>query len=322
MLVALLATLPFFGKLRRAPRAAPAASPILATSAEPIEPGKERAPGAQAEEGAPPPARPRGLPGSRVLLAEDNPINRSLALAHLRRLGCRITVAHDGLEALDAFRREPFDLVLMDCQMPEMDGYAATRAIRAEEPDGCRTPIIAVTANALPGDRELCLACGMDDFLAKPYKQNQLQALLEQWLERAGRGSVRNDGEPGAAGAGDGQPMLDRGVLAQLEAQMGDDGPELIREIVGIYLQNTPQLLEAMETALARDNPEDLTRAAHTLKSGSASLGALRLSEICKRIELAAKDAELDGLGAAIAGARTEYGTVASALRAHCAIQP
>ncbi|MEO7404563.1 MAG: response regulator, partial [Burkholderiales bacterium] len=127
---------------------------------------------------------------ARVLLVEDNPVNLQLAHAMLCGLGCAVTIARNGLHAVDAFRAERFDLVLMDCQMPEMDGFAATEIIRAEEAAGDqrarpqrRTPIIALTANALQGDRERCLLAGMDDHLGKPYRKADLRAVMERWRD-------------------------------------------------------------------------------------------------------------------------------------------
>ena len=244
------------------------------------------------------------LGGAHVLLAEDNPVNQSLALAHLRKLGCRVTLANNGLEALAATRREAFDLILMDCQMPEMDGYEATRRIRAEEKGGRRIPIIAVTANAMQSDREICLACGMDDFLPKPYKQNQLQSLLEQWRRPTGTvASTKRQDTPNDAAQVDPpmDPTLDVAVLEELSKQVGSDNPELIDELIHIYLDNAPQLIRDMDAALAAGKAKDLMRAAHTLKSSSASLGVLRLSAMSKAVELAARHSELAGL-AGLAG--------------------
>ena len=259
------------------------------------------------------------LNGLHVLLAEDNPVNQSLALAHLHRLGCQVTLANNGREAITACQQSSFDLILMDCQMPEMDGYEATRRIRAMEAGQQRTPIIAVTANALHGDRENCLACGMDDFLPKPYKQQQLRALLKQWALDDSNGGANTDrtGSP-AADATESQqaPVLDPGVLDELAVQVGDDSPALIGELVDIYLGNAPQLLATMETALAAGDAKELMRAAHTLKSSSASLGAQRLSALSKRIEHATREGNLSGMEAPIAQAKHEFSAAAAALRA------
>lgn len=118
----------------------------------------------------------------RILLAEDDPVNRLVALHQLRALGYQVTVAENGREVLAAFEQASFDAVLMDCQMPEIDGWEATREIRARELDGARLPIIAVTGHVLEGDRERCLAAGMDDYLAKPYREKTLAAVLERWV--------------------------------------------------------------------------------------------------------------------------------------------
>ena len=147
--------------------------------------------GAGSETSAPPPLPPPQRPvveapgRPRVLVAEDNRTNQIIAVHHLEQLGCRVDVAPNGREALDACGRVAYDLVLMDCQMPEMDGFAATTAIRAHEAStGEHLPIVAMTANAMQGDRERCLAVGMDDYLSKPMKSADLGAMLQQWVRR------------------------------------------------------------------------------------------------------------------------------------------
>jgi PAS domain S-box-containing protein len=134
---------------------------------------------------------PAPYEGLRVLLAEDNPTNQKVAIRMLERLGCRVTLAQDGREAVERFAAAAYDLVFMDCQMPELDGYEATRSIRAAESSGRRTPIVALTANAMEGDRERCLASGMDDFVSKPLRRETLVAALEHWVRRD-RGGLSN----------------------------------------------------------------------------------------------------------------------------------
>jgi CheY-like chemotaxis protein len=129
---------------------------------------------------------PSLLSGTRVLIVEDNLTNQRVAQRMLERAGCFVSVAFNGREGLDAFRTQPFDLVFMDCQMPEMDGYEATRAIRELEGPSRHTPIVALTANAMEGDRENCLACGMDDFVAKPVQRDLMLAAVERWRHTAG----------------------------------------------------------------------------------------------------------------------------------------
>jgi two-component system sensor histidine kinase/response regulator len=160
---------------------------------------------------------------ARVLLAEDNAVNAEIALEMLRMLGCSAVLAGDGDEAVQHFREQRFDLILMDCQMPCTDGYEATRQIRAIEAAAAmphRTPIIALTANALSGDREHCVAAGMDDYLAKPYHETQLRALIRHWAgsaaahdaaNDAGHRAVHGDAAAGTAGSLAGSNALSPG---------------------------------------------------------------------------------------------------------------
>ena len=137
---------------------------------------------------APPVAAPAPSPGCRVLLAEDNAVNQRVAVLMLERLGCRVDVAGNGLEALDLSGRLPYDIIFLDCQMPELDGYGAARAIRQREAGGPRVPIIALTANAMEGDREQCLAAGMDDYLSKPVVMASLAATLGRYTADGRKG--------------------------------------------------------------------------------------------------------------------------------------
>ena len=130
------------------------------------------------------------LRGCRVLLAEDNAVNQRVAVRMLERLGCRVDVAGNGLEALDLSGRLPYDIIFLDCQMPELDGYGAARAIREREAGGSRIPIIALTANAMDGDREECLAAGMDDYLSKPVVMASLASTLRRYTEDGRKGGL------------------------------------------------------------------------------------------------------------------------------------
>ncbi|WP_136515291.1 response regulator [Geomonas edaphica] len=222
--------------------------------------------------------------GARILLVEDNPVNQDVATAMLESCGCLVSVANNGSEALHVVARQGFDLIFMDCQMPIMDGYAATRVIRDKEreagPDGKRRTIIALTAHAMRGDREQCFAAGMDDYLTKPFTQAQLAAMLLRWLPEA------QVVAPGVAEAprpsGD---WFDRSTLEEIRALQQPGKPSLLWKVVGSFEKSSPLLVEAMREGLHCDDPQGVHRAAHTLKSSSASLGFIALSDSCRRME-------------------------------------
>jgi signal transduction histidine kinase/DNA-binding response OmpR family regulator/HPt (histidine-containing phosphotransfer) domain-containing protein len=211
---------------------------------------------------------------ARVLLVEDNPVNQELALNMLEYLGCICTVARHGREALVALERDAFDAVLMDCQMPEMDGYEATAAIRRREASLAaerRMPIIALTAGAVEGDREKCLAAGMDDYLSKPFSIDQLERILRHWLPDI---PVVEDGESHV------DPKVIEGMLV-----LGGGGRDLLMKMIRIYLGDAPQRLAAIRDGMARADAVAVASAAHGLKSSSANLGASALAELCQRLE-------------------------------------
>ncbi len=224
-------------------------------------------------------ARTRG----RVLVAEDNVVNQKVVTKLLEREGCRVDVVANGREAVEAVARLPYALVFMDWQMPEMDGFDATREIRRREARGVKhTPIIAMTANALHGDRERCLAAGMDDYVAKPVRREDLAAVLARWQpDRGGSADERitvrpEKGDNGAA-------IVDPAVLAELR-QLDETG-ELLVTLIRHFLDETPQLLAAMQTALSQANATALAEAAHALKGSSGNLGAHRLQRLCGELQ-------------------------------------
>jgi CheY-like chemotaxis protein len=206
---------------------------------------------------------------ARVLLVEDNPVNQELAQHMLEFLGCRTTTASDGRRAVEALVRDSFDAVLMDCEMPEMDGFEATAAIRLREvaTGKPRLPIIALTAGAVEDDRDKCLAAGMDDYLSKPFSIEQLEALLRRWLPQALA-----------------EPHVDARVLETLLIQTGG-GPALLKTLIGSYLRDAPQRLGAIRLGMGRGDAAAVARASHAFKSSNANLGALALALLCKRLE-------------------------------------
>jgi signal transduction histidine kinase/CheY-like chemotaxis protein/HPt (histidine-containing phosphotransfer) domain-containing protein len=235
----------------------------------------------------------------RILLAEDNPTNRELALLMLGRLGYEADVASNGAEAVEATGRKVYDLVLMDIQMPELDGIAATRRIRAELGTG-GPRIAAMTAHALPGDREACLAAGMDDYLVKPIGISDLVAALER--AATALSPIADTGEP-EAGTPDSAappepapleapPGLDEKAWARLQASLGSRANDLLPGIARSFCRESEGLLASARAALAGERADELHRAAHTLRSTSASFGALELSALCREAETRAKAGE------------------------------
>ncbi len=225
-----------------------------------------------------------------VLVAEDNPINQKLVLSILEKTLCQVELANDGRAAVGLYQKKHFDLVLMDCQMPELDGYSATAEIRRLEQAAQRAPvpIIALTANAVAGDREKCLAAGMTDYVSKPFTQQELFAAIDKWLclpaaRPSPVDSARALAQRNASAAQSG--LIDPLALDRIRSLDEGGASALLRKIIGIFLDNSPQLLDAIKTASATNDAQALRAAAHSLKSNAANLGALRLAEICKELE-------------------------------------
>jgi two-component system sensor histidine kinase/response regulator len=273
----------------------------------------------------------------RILVADDNETNQMVAVQLLRRLGYHAEVAANGAEAFAAFRTMPFDLILMDCQMPQMDGYEATRAIReAERSTDGHIPIIAATANAMLGDREKCLAAGMDDYLPKPVKMDELKTMLERWIPRtpaatagstaARRGratsdeQARKDGRSTSAstpgsGKRKGKPMdpLDPEVFGQLRQVDGGSGG-FLAALIGKFLEEAPSRLAILSESADRGDKEALVKAAHSLKGSSGTIGARGLSEMCAGLEECGKGGRMTEVGVRLAAIQEEFARVRKAL--------
>jgi two-component system sensor histidine kinase/response regulator len=242
----------------------------------------------------------------KILLVEDNPVNREVAVGMLESLGCVAHAAENGWLALEAVNNDAYDAVLMDCQMPVMDGLTATTELRRREQNagGARLPIIALTANAMEGDRERCLAAGMDDFLSKPFSQQQLAALLKRWLAlQVLPESERR--EPSLL------PLIDPAVLRNIAALAR---PALLDSMIELYLQHSPPLISAIEQAAASGQIEALQVALHTFKSSTANLGGLRLATLTKECELLARERGIAKAAASVQRIRREYQDFCNAL--------
>jgi PAS domain S-box-containing protein len=241
----------------------------------------------------------------RILLAEDNAMNQKVALRLLEQLGYRADVASNGREAIEALERQPYDVVLMDVQMPELDGLDATRQIRERWPDQGRPHIVAMTANALPEDREACFAAGMDDYVAKPIRAEELVAALK-------RAKPAANGDGGSAAAV-GYVSLDDGALTSLRDLGGD---EFLSEVIDAFLADAPALIATLRRSLEEQSSEELRRAAHTLKSNGATLGAAEFADLCRALEQRAKAGELDGASELVDRIEQEYRPLEEALSA------
>lgn len=225
-----------------------------------------------------------------VLVVEDNRANQIVVAGMLERLGLEPALASGGREALALLGERHFDLILMDCNMPDMDGFQTTAAIREIGGATSAIPIIAMTANVQDGDAERCLAAGMDDYLPKPLKLSALRDKLSGWIDRRG-------GEPGAARTADEapaqMPRLDEGFIEDLRTTLGSS----FCRMLAVFREDLPSYLEALQHGVAEQAPERVINVAHTIKGSAANIGAVRLSEVCKRIEAAAGHGDLDTAG-------------------------
>jgi signal transduction histidine kinase/DNA-binding response OmpR family regulator/HPt (histidine-containing phosphotransfer) domain-containing protein len=276
----------------------------------------------------------------RILLAEDNATNQKLALQMLSRMGYRADLAANGREVLAALERRAYDVVLMDVQMPEMDGIEATRQIRQRLGQGQPPHIVAMTANALEGDREACLAAGMDDYVSKPIRLPALVSALERSAQAAqavgskegstqgnGRssgtqgsteGSTQGSAEPGgslpeAASAAPGP--RDPAIAATLRALSGGDS-QFLAELIETFLEDAPKLLRQLRDAVGTGDASTVRLVAHGLKSNGAEFGALAFSELCKDLEARGRAGQLDGAAALLAQIEAAYDHVEAELQA------
>jgi two-component system sensor histidine kinase/response regulator len=244
--------------------------------------------------------------GPTILLVEDNAVNREVAVGMLESLGCTTDTAENGWLALKAMNTATYDAVLMDCQMPVMDGLAATGEIRRREQTSgaARVPIIALTANAMEGDRERCLEAGMDDFLSKPFTQQQLATQLRRWLAlRALPEAERRDLSQ--------VPLIDPGVLRNIAALAK---PALLNAMIDLYLQHSPGLVVAIETAAANMQSAALLQAVHSLKSSTSNLGGARLAVVVKECEVLVREGGITQAAPIVARIGKEHQELCAAL--------
>ncbi len=245
-----------------------------------------------------------------ILLVEDNKVNQLVGSKVLENLGYTFTIANNGVEAVSAFRSASYDAILMDCQMPEMDGYEATAAIRQMEGSARRTPIIAMTAAAMEGDRERCMAAGMDDFITKPVRLEAVSTVLDRWVATR-QTEAQNEHAPAPGGAGD---PLDRSQI-ELLLSLDDGQGEALVEIVNEYLILSGQVRAELLRVLAEGDRDALERTAHTLKGASANVGASGLADVCAGLEQHARQEELRDASELMEQFDAEYSRVHAALQ-------
>ena len=259
----------------------------------------------------------------RILLAEDVPANQKVAKLMLKRFGLTADVANNGREALELWRRENYDLILMDCQMPEMDGYAATSEIRRQERGrGTHITIVALTANALAGDKQKCLEAGMDDFLAKPFKAQELGEVLGRWLaaDNVEAASSKMEDRPAERVerlplSGKESPSLDYGPLDLMRNDFGD----AFAELLDIFVESTPDIIAILGQSIANGEIATAGIHAHGLKSSCANYGAMRLSMLCKQLEQQADNGQLADLQEQLSAIEDEYAKVVALLERYLA---
>jgi PAS domain S-box-containing protein len=291
---------------------------------------------------APPETSKRLWEGTRVLVVEDNIVNQKVAAMMLQSFGCRVEVAVNGREALRSLDRSPFDIIFMDCEMPEMDGYEATAEIRLR-PDAKRTlPIIAVTAKATPGDRERCLQVGMDDYMSKPVKSEDFQAALKRWAPKTGEiaqrqadtatqvlaaeaspsvGVASQYGDAASRGHTSGHSSetvsaLDAEVIKRLRGLAEATEASLLNQIFESFLGDGKAHISTLRGALHQDDSETLRKAAHTLKGAGANIGARRLADIAQELQALGEAGTVEGAASWVGQLEAEFERVRTEIAA------
>lgn len=270
----------------------------------------------------------------RILLCDDNQINLKVALRILQQLGYKADTAKNGREAIEAMQRQPYDLVFMDVQMPEMDGHEATRVIRERQERGDANfkpsiVVIAITASVLQGDREKCLAAGMDDYLGKPVRPEDIRLIIERWGNIAAKNGATEHKSPDTAAsrinlssaaqsAPAGADSVDMGRLHDF----ADNDPDSLRELVTLYLSQTAGQLEQLEAALQKGDAAEVQRLAHSCAGASATCGMIRFAPLLRELEKQGHDRDLSHSADLFGKIRAEFGQIQNILNPHLAAQP
>ena len=251
--------------------------------------------------------------GLRVLVAEDNMVNQKVALRMLTKLGCRADVVANGKEAVDALRNVPYDIVFMDCNMPEVDGFTATEMIRRMEADDRHTVIIAMTANALKGDRDKCLAAGMDDYVSKPVSQKALADIVNEWREKTMQQVPAGIAPTGRRGDSE-APAIDRARLDEL-AELGDEeDPEWIMSILQKFEEDTASRIVKLVVAAETGDASALGQTAHALKGSCSNLGAMQMASIAEELQRLGQGGSTTGAADMVQALETAFARAKTAI--------
>jgi CheY-like chemotaxis protein len=269
--------------------------------------------------GLPAEENPILLLNKHILLAEDNPVNQQVVLNMLELLGCRVDIAGNGYEAVKAASQSRFDLILMDCQMPQMDGFTAVRRIREQESsmdDAYRVPIVALTANVQKGVKEECMAAGMDDYLSKPFTKKQLYSILTSISNTEHSTLQRVDQSAGKMKPVD-KMVINTSALESIRELQQPGKPDILSKLIGIYLNSAPPIFSDICKSLAANDSQSLRLAAHTLKSSSLNLGAAKLASSCLELEKMACSGQLQNAPDIVHRLDDEFNQVQQSLQSY-----
>jgi CheY-like chemotaxis protein/HPt (histidine-containing phosphotransfer) domain-containing protein len=255
----------------------------------------------------------------RLLLAEDNAVNQKVALRQLSTLGFNAHAVNNGLEAVQAIEREVYPIVLMDCQMPEMDGYKATECIRLMQDTSPvrwkhRPYIIAMTANALAGDREACLAAGMDDYVSKPVRLQDLREALQRGLEAMQQSPASRSNAHAETTGQDAPPLLNLEALENLRALRMDGEPDPLKELVELFVADTPNRIAQLQAAVKNQSAHDLEASAHSLKGSAGNLGASTIEANCLRLMQVSRTSDLPAAESLVKSVEEDFAKVKALL--------
>ena len=250
----------------------------------------------------------------RILVAEDNEVNQKVALHQLKKIGFTALAVANGRAALEAVRKQDFDVIFMDCQMPEMDGYQATTELRVLEGKRRHTWVIAMTANTLEGDREKCLAAGMDDYVAKPVKTNDMLGALSRYVQGTDRPMPAMASQAPEPVKDDGPRAVDPAALESFRALDEDGDGSVLNQLIDAFLENTPKVLADGHRALGQHAAQQVARCAHALKGSCSNFGAGPMRDACQRLETLAGAGNLSGAPEMLTQIETEFQRVRAAL--------